>query len=108
MTTRRKFIKGVTLGTVAVSSSGLMHAFSSPETKGHNTLATTGERQGNPAGDWSYAFDEKESMLHLSAPSVEIDAHLSFISNEASWTLAEARDGVRDRCSLVDPKGSVQ
>ena len=108
MTTRRKFIKGVTLGTVAVSSSGLMHAFSSPETKGHNTLAITGERQGNPAGDWSYAFDEKESMLHLSAPSVEIDAHLSFISNEASWTLAESRDGVRDRYSLVDPKGNVQ
>ena len=100
MTTRRKFIKTVTLGTVAMSASGTMQAFS----------PVSGERQtphGSPV-PWDCSFDEDKSELHVSSPSAVIDASLSFVSDGKAWSLSASRDGVRDRFALVAPDGNVQ
>lgn len=100
MTTRRKFIKTVTLGTVAMSASGTMQAFS-PAGRGQHT-------SNNDPAPWDCSFDEDKSKLHISSTSAEIDATLSFVSDGKAWSLCASRDGVRDRFSLVAPDGNVQ
>lgn len=95
MTTRRNFIKTVTLGTVALSASGTVQAFAP---LGSDTASAP----------WTGRFDEDGSRLHISGPSVDIDAVLSFVSKGEKWTLTPSRDGVKDRYALVDPNGNVQ
>jgi hypothetical protein len=105
VTTRRKFIKDFTLGTIALSSSGTMHAFPSKS----NSVQESPIRTECPSGGSAdCAFDEDLSRLCITAPSFKIDARLSFVSNGVNWTLSKSRDGVPDRFSIVDPSGNVQ
>ena len=101
MTTRRKFIKDFTLGTLALSSSGTLQALPSRD----NGRQTAQDKVFGPAAS---AFDEEASTLCITAPSFKIDAHLSFVSEGVRWTLSQSRDGVPDRFALVDPSGNVQ
>ena len=105
MTTRRKFIKDFTLGTIALSSSGTLLAIPSKGDAGQVAQDKAGHSSGGAA---DCAFDEEMSMLRITAPSFTIDAHLSFVSKDVRWTLSKSRDGVPDRFSIVDPSGNVQ
>lgn len=108
MTTRRKFIKTVTLGTVAMSASGTMQAFNSVS---GNTLEEGSAAAGTApygSGAWTGDFDGSSSELVMAGNGCRIEAKLSFTSNGQPWTLTESRDGVRDRYAMVDPNGNVQ
>ena len=105
MATRRKFIKDFTIGTIALSSSGTMRAFSS---KGDGGPVERDWAESASGGAADFVFDEEMSMLRITAPSFRIDAHLSFVSKDVRWTLSKSRDGVPDRFAIVDPSGNVQ
>ena len=111
MTTRRKFIKTVTVGTVAFSAAGTMKAFEpcsySPGCPAVPSLPNAPARSPS-AGKWSSSFDEGKSSLELSNGVVLMDYNLSFVSEGEAWSISASRDGVPDRFALVDPKGNVQ
>lgn len=108
MTTRRKFIKDFTLGTIALSTSGTMHASPADGNGRHDKRTVSDCSSGHPSGPVECAFDEELSTLHVASPSFGMDARLSFVSKDVCWTLSRSRDGVPDRFSIVDPDGNVQ
>ena len=59
-------------------------------------------------GKWAYSFDEREFKLFLSNSSTELVAGISFKSGDKVWQIANSRDGVADRFSLIDTDGNVQ
>ena len=107
MTTRRKFIKDLSLGTIALSSAGTIHAFPSKEKDSQNHKEAECDFD-SASGNWDYAFNEELSRLRITAPFVEINACLTFVSNGVRWTLSLSRDGIPGRFAIVDPLGNVQ
>lgn len=110
MTTRRKFIKTAAMGTVALASAGPVHALEPLASKNAGTAVPSPENALNePAvGKWAYSFDERDSKLFLSNSYTELVAVVSFTSGGKAWQIANSRDGVADRFSLVDTDGNVQ
>ncbi len=58
---------------------------------------------------WKVSFDEKKSEINAGNGDVSLVGTLSFSAQKDNpWTVADSRDGVKERLALVDSKGNVQ
>jgi len=110
MTSRRNFIKTVTMSTVALSTPISVNALTSFQTRtsGNDPTDENKKASAHSSGNWDFSFEEKESRIIISNHDVEMEFKISFICGEDIWKVADSRDGVPDRYCLVDTKGNVQ
>jgi hypothetical protein len=112
MTTRRSFLRKAALGSAAISACSGFSALNAkdyagnPEAEGMQGLEKYCLEQ--PITCWEVSFEESESIVLLKNGPVAIHGQLCFVSEGEKWTVANSRDGLQDRYTIIDLQDNVQ
>lgn len=114
MNNRRNFLKKTALGLAAISPVGNLSALSTEDLSKSTDLKDTESIDYNLTRSkpvfslWEASFDENSSTLSLVNDQIEIIGQLSFVSDGNNWKIANSRDGIKDRYTLIDDSENVQ